>query len=1095
MIVETAASAIGKQVMIHAIGTCLGVRRERDQRNAELIDLARISIRDHFGQRKLARKWEDLADQVAERLRPVYEHEFRDLPENERAAALLAVVDALQAADLTDDTLFAVDVDARKLARLVRERVPVRQALLAEPAEQLYEAVLDESCMTLVQVVKHLPAFTPRAQAELLGRLSQVSEDIAEVLRRLPRTTLDAPQGSEDDEEFRARYLAHVSQTLDELEQFGIDVQRYRPRTPVSVAYLSLQVSTDRRRRQRGDWPDQDWFDEGRRTVTRSSSLRAEAALASSSRTLLRGDAGSGKTTLLQWLAVTAARGGFSGPLAEWNGSLPFLVRLRSYADRALPRPEQLFAGVADPLVDLLPPGWVHRQLRSGRALLLVDGVDELIPAQRRGVRTWLHGLLAEYPKLRAVVTSRPGAADRSWLAAEEFAPVLLERMSPLDVTAFCRRWHDAMRDAARRDAVTLPCRVDELPEYERSLLRQLDARRHLRGLASSPLLCAMLCALNLDRRQQLPPDRMALYHDALALLLERRDAEREVPASRRVVLDTGSKLAILQHVAWRLSLAGRAELSRDEVLALVARAVERMPNVDYPPEDVLAHLLERSGVVREPVVGRVDFVHRTFQEYLAAKEAVEDQTVDALVSRAHLDQWRETIVMAVGHATPACRAALLAGVLDRADTEPRHCRRLRLLAAACLDTAQMVGPEVTQRVEAAAAQLVPPRGRNETRSLALAGGRMLRLLPVSLDGLSDASAAACVKTAALIGGPEALQLLARWSPEPRRAVQQALAQVWRYFDPADYAEAVLRDAPLDAGEITVESIEHVPYLRRLQHLRSAQVDLFNAGQVDDLTFLREAPPAITYLRLNAEGPIDLTPLANCLGLEFLYANSLGASTGVEVLAGLPALHLLALSPPDNGRDLSFLGDCQALKSVVLHNCAELSDLSALVTVSPLRDVYLWNATSLRDLRALTNLADLRRLSIFRAPLSGGLDTVTSILDRLSYLAVRSVPTATSLDVLAESALMSFHLESCPVTNLDPLGTLRSLNRVWLQQLSTISLAPLATLPHLQELDIFDMEEPVDLSPLALTDHRLRVRLLDTEIIGDPGPLVTIRKN
>jgi hypothetical protein len=43
-------------------------------------------------------------------------------------------------------------------------------------------------------------------------------EDIAEVLRRLPRTTLDAPAGSEHDEQFRARYLTHVSETLDELE-------------------------------------------------------------------------------------------------------------------------------------------------------------------------------------------------------------------------------------------------------------------------------------------------------------------------------------------------------------------------------------------------------------------------------------------------------------------------------------------------------------------------------------------------------------------------------------------------------------------------------------------------------------------------------------------------------------------------------------------------------------------------------------------------------------------------------------------------------------------------------------------------------------
>ena len=243
MALATAASAVGKQVVTHAVRTWFSARRERGQRGAELIELVRIGVPDHFKQRKLVRQLEDLADQIAERLRPIYEHDFRDLPESERAAALQAVVNALQSADLTDATLFAVDVDARKLARLVRRRVPVRRVGLAEPAERLYGAVLDESCMALVQVVTHLPAFEPRALAELLGRFSHVVDGIAEVLHRLPRTTLDAPQGSERDEEFRARYLAHISETLDELEQFGIDVRRYRPRTLVSVAYLSLQVS------------------------------------------------------------------------------------------------------------------------------------------------------------------------------------------------------------------------------------------------------------------------------------------------------------------------------------------------------------------------------------------------------------------------------------------------------------------------------------------------------------------------------------------------------------------------------------------------------------------------------------------------------------------------------------------------------------------------------------------------------------------------------------------------------------------------------------------------------------------------------------
>ncbi|MGH3752802.1 MAG: hypothetical protein ACRDRP_08930 [Pseudonocardiaceae bacterium] len=223
---------------------------------------------------------------------------------------------------------------------------------------------------------------------------------------------------------------------------------------------------------------------------------------------------------------------------------------------------------------------------------------------------------------------------------------------------------------------------------------------------------------------------------------------------------------------------------------------------------------------------------------------------------------------MAVGHATPERRAALLRGVLDRAEAEPKHCRRLRLLAAACLDTAQVVDPEVTSRVEAAVDALVPPRGQNETRSLALAGGRVLRRLPSTLDGLTDASAAASVKTAALIGGPEALRLLARWAPDPRGAVQRAFAQVWRYFDPRDYAAAVLRDAPLDSGRLRVERVEHVPHLGTLQHLRDARLDLTDSDAVDGLAFLRDAPPVTTELQVNVRGPIDLAPLASCPALD-----------------------------------------------------------------------------------------------------------------------------------------------------------------------------------------------------------------------------------
>ncbi|MDQ4032815.1 MAG: hypothetical protein M3332_11305, partial [Actinomycetota bacterium] len=47
-----------------------------------------------------------------------------------------------------------------------------------------------------------------------------------------------------------------------------------------------------------------------------------------------------------------------------------------------------------------------------------------------------------------------------------------------------------------------------------------------------------------------------------------------------------------------------------------------------------------------------------------------------------------------------------------------------------------------------------------------------------------------------------------------------------------------------------------------------------------------------------------------------------------------------------------------------------------------------------------------------------------------------------------------------------------------------VDLAPLATLPHLRELMLAGIDEPVDLSPLARTSHRLRVELWNTSTVG-----------
>lgn len=139
------------------------------------------------------------------------------------------------------------------------------------------------------------------------------------------------------------------------------------------------------------------------------------------------------------------------------------------------------------------------------------------------------------------MLTSRPAAVAEGWLRREGFAEADLLPMASGDVRSFIRKWHEATLDQEPG--------AEQLGAYERTLTDAILTRRHLRALATSPLLCALLCALHRDRRSQLPRDQMELYQIALEMLLQRRDAERGIREG--VALSRTQKTLILQDLAY----------------------------------------------------------------------------------------------------------------------------------------------------------------------------------------------------------------------------------------------------------------------------------------------------------------------------------------------------------------------------------------------------------------------------------------------------------------------------------------------------------------------------------------------------------------
>ncbi|WP_283844501.1 NACHT domain-containing protein [Streptomyces sp. RerS4] len=1011
MSAEAAAINLGRVLATRAVSLWLEPRRREQEAGSSMGDLIRVRVKGLRAQNDLVRQFEKMGDAVSVRLEPLLANEFAGLEANERQAALDGVTDTFVRANLSDEAVIGSDADATVLARRIRDAVPA-PAGLSEAGSAFHDRLFDECVRCYVQILKHLPVFTERAVAELLARTTSLASEVARVLERLYTPTLYAPLGTAQDEGFRQEYLRLISDLHDEIELYSFASER-APRTKLSVAYVSLRTGgSETGRRSRlvptprsalGDWAEEDEGGHG---------VRVETALGDAPLVLLRGEAGSGKSTLLKWLAVTAARGTFTDGLAEWNRLVPVLIKLRRFAGKPLPeKPEAMMDHAAGFISGHMPKAWLDRRLRDKQVLFLVDGVDELPTNERRAVRTWLRDLVRHYPGNRIVVTSRPAAAGKDWLRNDGFQPVLLDRMRPSDLVLFIRQWHQAVREQGDQ----LPCEPGQLPHYESSLITALKDRPHLASLASSPLLAAMLCALHLEDRRQLPRDRMELYRRALGVLLHVRDSRRHIPGEPDVELSLTDKQLLLQDLAWWLSDTNRSEITQERAVSRVRAALGRMRHLDKADADrVFDRLLQRCGVLRAPAEDRVDFLHRTFQEYLAAAEAVREDRIGNLVERAHLDQWRETIVMAAGHAYTSQQVELIEGILARAAAEPRHRRRLRLLATSCLETMPSVPDALAGPLDEALDALIPPRRTSEAESLAVVGTPVLRRLPTSLAAESDAAADALVRTTALIGGDQALKLLEGWAQDPR--VHSQLAYHWEYFDAREFTERVLKQFSLRDHLLFVDHPKQCAELASLPTARRIAITYPLPGLAD----ARAAQDLSALYVTNLRDENDLSPLRLHPHLRALTLGGRVRLRDVSVLNDLPDLMSLRLTFPSLP-PISEIPLPQGLTSLQLSMLGETTDFLPLAGVPDLISLTLGGSGAPANFTVLHGLTRLMSLELEGYDLRQWPGTPGGHPPKLTHLWLTDCVLPDDLGILAaHSALKKLHLTRCRTADSRP---------------------------------------------------------------------------
>lgn len=422
-------------------------------------------------------------------------------------------------------------------------------------------------------------------------------------------------------------------------------------------------------------------------------------------RRVLLGNPGGGKSTFSTKLSfeLATSRGVEVAGRTDW---IPVLIVVRDYgvARKAGSSIVQFMDRLARTAYQLNPPeGAFEHWLLSGRAVVIFDGLDELLDTkERQEITRDVEAFCSRFAGVPVLVTSREVGYEQAPLDQRFFDIHRLTAFSDDQVREYAEKWFSAVDEELTQDE-----RVKRTEAF-------LVESEGVPDLRSNPLMLALMCNIYRGERY-IPRNRPALYGKCAQMLFDRWDKSRGIEAALPFEAHILPAMKFLAHwIHEQVEL--QSGVTQD---VLVNKATEYLVSWRYEDADEAERAARgfidfckgRAWVFTD--VGTTasgeplfQFTHRTFLEYFAAghlvrKFASAEALAAALLDRLAQEEWDMVAQLAVQMLNENIEGAadeFLVKVVDAAEADSVAGRNLIAFAVRCLAFV-VPNPKVTKRI------------------------------------------------------------------------------------------------------------------------------------------------------------------------------------------------------------------------------------------------------------------------------------------------------------------------------------------------------------------------------------------------------------